>query len=212
MPCFSFLQGFAGCEAFESVKENLKTTLKRRLSFVSTCLPINDTQMVDDSTSIPTNLHQSLLQAGKQARGLRPGQHRQYRLPNGDLVLYLPPPEEVEGKIREVGDMVQVFGLQERTDLNNLEGQVEGYDKKERRYQVILEDGTRLGLKSKNLKDCDEITSPFEAWDQFHKGLKRAAEEEMKKQALKELKWHHNDITKISFFRLRVEKSSICSW
>lgn len=186
MPCFSFLQGFSGCEAFESVKENVKATLKRRLSFVSTCLPINDTQMVDDTTFIPANLHQSLLQAGKQARGVRPGQHCQYRRQNGDLVLYLAAEPEVEGEIREVGDYVQVFGLKERQDLNNLEGQVEGWDKKERRYQVILENGTRLGLKSKNLKDCDEITSPFEAWEQFHKELKRAAEKEM--QALKELK------------------------
>ena len=97
-------------------------------------------------------------------------------------------PEVPEGEIREVGAFVEAFGLQKRSDLNHLEGRVEGWDKKAQRYQVILEDGTRIGLRSKNLKDCDVITSPFEAWDQFHRELKRAAEREMKKQALKELK------------------------
>ena len=92
MPCFS---------AFEKVKESVKDSLKRRLncasllsrpSWISTCLPLDErpvSQMVDDTTQIPDDLYQSLLQAGRQAKSTTSGQHRTHLQPNGRLVLRL---------------------------------------------------------------------------------------------------------------------------
>ena len=99
MPCFSCLPG--GHETLEKVKDSIKETVKRhlncvsqlsRLSWISTCFPGDDgplLQMVDDTTEIPSDLHQSLLCAAKQVKSSKSGQHLPYRQQNGDLVLRL---------------------------------------------------------------------------------------------------------------------------
>ena len=50
MPCFSCLPG--GRETLEKVKDSIKETVKRRLSCISTCFPVDGpkSQMVDDTT------------------------------------------------------------------------------------------------------------------------------------------------------------------
>ena len=73
------------------------------------------------------------------------------------------------------------LGDMDTANLNNLQGYISGWDESQQRLKVILEDGTRIALKEKNLKDPDQVTSPFEAMDQFHKTCKKRAEAELKK-------------------------------
>ena len=214
MPCFS---------AFEKVKESVKDSLKRRLncasllsrpSWISTCLPLDErpvSRMVDDTTQIPDDLYQSLLHAGRQAKSTTSGQHRTHLQPNGRLVLRLTSMTKAQeaqnlkfaslGEERQIGSFVKLDHLEKRPELNNLQGYISGWDESQQRFTVILEDGTRIALKEKNLKDPDKIESPFEAMDQFHKTCKKRAEEELKK--LKPTVWHgdHNhNVTVDSWF------------
>ena len=201
MPCFSFLRP-GGCEAFEKVKESVKDSLKRRLncasllsrpSWISTCLPLEErsvSQAVDDTTQIPSDLHQSLLCAARQVKSSKSGQHLPYRQQNGHVVLRLTEIARREraqelkfaslGEERQIGSWVKLADL-DKASLNNLHGYISGWDEGQQRLKVILEDGTRIALKEKNLKDPDQVASPFEAMDQFHKTCKKRAEEELKK-------------------------------
>ena len=236
MPCFS---------AFEKVKESVKDSLKRRLncasllsrpSWISTCLPLDErpvSQMVDDTTQIPDDLYQSLLHAGRQAKSTTSGQHRTHLQPNGRLVLRLTSMTKAQesqnlkfaslGEERQIGSFVKLDHLEKRTELNNLQGYISGWDESQQRFTVILEDGTRIALQEKNLKDPDKIESPFEAMDQFHKTCKKKAEEELKK--LKPTVWHgdHNhNVTVDSWFSnfdlkwqhfgFEAEKKRNCGW
>ena len=191
MPCFSCLPG--GRETLDKMKDSIKQTVKRRLSCISTCFPGDGpkSQMVDDTTQIPSDLHQSLLCAAQQAKSSKSGQHLPYRRQNGNLVLHLTEiarrarAQELKfaslGEERQIGSLVKLDHLENRKELNNLQGYISGLDESMQRFTVILEDGTRLALQEKNLKDPDQVSSPFEALDQFHKTCKRRAEEELTK-------------------------------
>ena len=201
MPCFSCLPG--GHETLEKVKDSIKETVKRHLncvsqlsslSWISTCFPGEDgpvLQMVDDTTEIPGDLHQSLLCAAKQVKSSKSGQHLPYRQQNGDLVLRLTEIARREraqelkfaslGEERQIGSLVKLGDLEKGQDLNNLQGYISGWDENRKRFGVILEDGTAIALQEKNLKDPDQVSSPFEALDQFHETCKRRAEKELKK-------------------------------
>jgi len=147
--------------------------------------------MVDDTTQIPDDLYQSLLHAGRQAKSTTSGQHRTHLQPNGRLVLRLTSMTKAQesqnlkfaslGEERQIGSFVKLDHLEKSTELNNLQGYISGWDESRQRFTVILEDGTRIALQEKNLKDPDKIESPFEAMDQFHKTCKKRAEEELKK-------------------------------
>ena len=147
-------------------------------------------QAVDDTTQIPSELHQSLLCAARQVKSSKSGQHLPYRQQNGHFVLRLTEIARREraqelkfaslGKERQIGSWVKLCEL-ENANLNNLHGYISGWDEGQQRLKVILEDGTRIALKEKNLKDPDQVASPFEAMDQFHKTCKKRAEEELKK-------------------------------
>ena len=199
MPCFSCLPG--GRETLEKVKDSIKETVKRRLSCISTCFPGDGpkSQTVDDTTQIPCDLHQSLLCAAQQAKSSKSGQHLPCRRQNGSLVLRLTEiarrarAQELKfaslGEGRQIGSLVKLCGLENEPKLNNSQGYIAGWDEKRLRFCVILEDGAAIALQDKNLKDPDQVSSPFEALDQFHKTCKLRAEEELKK--LKMLKWHH---------------------
>ena len=127
------------------------------------------------------------LHAGKQAKSRTSGQHRTHLQANGLLVLRLTSMTKAQelkfaslGEERQIGSWVKLADL-DKANLNNFHGYISGWDEGQQRLKVILEDGTRIALKEKNLKDPDQVASPFEAMDQFHKTCKKRAEEELKK-------------------------------
>lgn len=79
------------------------------------------------------------------------------------LLLSTPPPDSLP--VQDVPDeqdtnlatgvRVKVQGLQTREDLNDLEGDIVGWDELEHRWQVQLVDGTRIMLKCGNVVPVD---------------------------------------------------------
>ena len=123
------------------------------------------------------------LHADKQAKSRTSGQHRTHLQANGLLVLRLTSMTKAQelkfaslGEERQIGSWVKLADL-DKASLNNLHGYISGWDEGQQRLKVILEDGTRIALKEKNLKDPDQVASPFEAMDQFT----RHARKELKK-------------------------------
>jgi len=70
------------------------------------------------------------------------------------------------------GQVVRVCGLQSRNDLNGLEGTVVEWDEGERRWKVVLSDGSGKMLKPENLDICNAgtVSSGMLAPDEFSPG------------------------------------------
>ena len=155
------------------------------------------------TTQIPSDLHQSLLCAAQQAKSSKSGQHRPYRQQNGNLALRLTEiarrarAQELKfaslGEGRQIGSLVKLDHLENRKELNNLQGYISGLDESMQRFTVILEDGTAsLRCRKRTSKIQTRCPPPLKRWTSFT----RLVSEELRKNSRSwrcrsDIMWHH---------------------